>query len=86
MNDENARLALFHAEKIGITEYVLNDDWMEYWSFFPGEGFRFIRYNVQDGTEYRDGFIPWNGKNDNRPVPAFLKTEDGATLYNYNCG
>jgi len=83
---ENERLALFHAEKIGVYEYKLNGDWMEYWSYFPGEGFRFIQYNVQDGMEYRDGFIPWDLQRDRRPIPAFLISEHGGTLYNYNIG
>lgn len=81
---ENERLALFHAEKIGVYEYLLNGDWMEYWSLFD-DGFYFIRYNVQDGTELRDGFIPWT-KQDGRPVPEFLITEHGHTKYNYFCG
>lgn len=84
--------AICHAEKIGVYEYAVNDDgWFEYWSFFPGEGFRFIQHNLNDGEERRDGFIPWN-KEDGIPVPMFLKEYDQNNTdiwwckYNYNVG
>jgi len=84
--------AVLHAEKIGVYEYEINEDgWMEYWSFFPGEGFRFIQHNLNTGEERRDGFIPWR-KEDGLPVPSFLKEfQDGNpavwwTKYNYNVG
>jgi len=83
--------AVLYAEKTGITEYEVNDDgWFEYWSFFPGEGFRFIQHNLNDGEEHRDGFIPWK-KEDGIPVPSFLKEYNGKqrmwwTKYNYNVG
>lgn len=74
--------ALLHAEKIGVYEYDINEDgWMEYWSLYS-DGFYFIRYNLNDGTEQRNGVIPWNGG----PVPAFLIGENGGTLYNYFVG
>ena len=78
--------ALIYAEKIGVYQYNVNTDgWFEYWSFFPGEGFRFIQHNLNDGEERRDGFIPWTN-DDGIPVPMFLIGEHGGTLYNYNVG
>ena len=83
--------AVLYAEKTGIIEYEVNDDgWFEYWSFFPGEGFRFVQHNLNDGEEHRDGFIPWQ-KEDGIPVPSFLKEYNGKrkmwwTKYNYNVG
>lgn len=77
--------ALIYAEKIGICEYVVNEDWIEYWSFFPGEGFRFVQRNLITGEENRDGLIPWD-KNCGRPRPKFLINERGWTIYNYICG
>lgn len=78
--------ALLHAENVGIYEYAVNDDGiMEYWSFFPGEGFRFIQHNLNTGEEQREGFIPWQ-REDGLPVPMFLKSENGGCLYNYNVG
>lgn len=84
--------AICHAEKIGVYEYAVNEDgWMEYWSFFPGEGFRFIQHNLNTGEEKRDGFIPWD-KNEGMPIPMFLRewNPEGPlnwkTHYNYNVG
>lgn len=83
--------AICYAEKIGVYEYEINEDgWFEYWSFFPGEGFRFVQHNLNTGEERRDGFIPWN-KDDGIPVPMFLQepipnTMSWATKYNYNVG
>lgn len=77
--------ALCYAEKIGVYEYAVNEDgWMEYWSYFSGEGYRFIRHNLNDGEERRDVLIP-----DDLPTPMFLKEfKNGrwVTFYNYNCG
>ena len=82
--------AICYAEKIGVYEYDVNEDgWMEYWSFFPGEGFRFVQHNLNDGEEKRDGFIPWDK---GMPIPMFLRefNPDGPlmwkTHYNYNVG
>lgn len=84
--------ALLYAEKIGIYEYSVNEDgWLEYWSFFPGEGFRFIQHNLNTGEEHRDGFIPWD-KNSEIPIPMFLRewNPEGPlnwrTHYNYGVG
>lgn len=77
--------ALIYAERHGIYEYRVNGFWIEYWSFFPGEGFRFIQHHLITGEENRDALIPWDNMCD-RPVPAFLKSENGGCLYNYNCG
>ena len=89
---ETEHEAILYAEKTGVYEYDVNEDgWFEYWSFFPGEGFRFVQYNLWTGEEHRDGFIPWK-KEDDIPVPMFLKEMDPknpgswATKYNYNCG
>ena len=81
MNDE----ALKYAESIGIYEYEVQRQYIEYWSFFKGEGFRFVRRNLISGVEDRGTLIPWTMA-DPYPVPKFLRTEGGATLYNYNVG
>lgn len=71
--------ALVHAEEIGVIEYKVNGNLMEYWSFFGNEGFYFIRHDLDTGKDvFRGANIPWNGV-----TPAFLMTETGATLYNY---
>lgn len=84
--------ALLYAEKVGIYEYSVNEDgWLEYWSFFPGEGFRFVQHNLNTNEEIREGFIPWD-KRDGRPIPMFLRewNPEGPlnwkTHYNYNVG
>ena len=84
--------ALLYAENTGITEYEVNEDgWFEYWSFFPGEGFRFVQHNLNTGEECRDGFIPWQ-RECGIPVPSFLKEFDPNNdalwwcKYNYNVG
>jgi len=77
--------ALIYAEAKGIYEYKVNGMFIEYWSFFSGEGFRFIRHHLITGEENRDVLIPWTPQDD-IPVPAFLKGEHGGTLYNYNVG
>jgi hypothetical protein len=65
-----------------VYEYAVNDRFMEYWSFFgKGEGWYFVRYDLGREKEvFRGANIPWD---DEAQVPAFLKTEDGATKYNY---
>ena len=80
-----SKIALIYAENIGVSEYKVNGLWIEYWSFFPGEGFRFIRHNLASGEENRDVLIPWEPTGV-YPVPAFLKGEHGGTLYNYCIG
>ena len=77
--------ALVRAENIGVYEYKVNGHYMEYWSFYgQGEGWYFVRYDLEAGKEvFRGANIPWDG---NAGIPAFLRTEDGATLYNYMKG
>lgn len=77
--------ALSYAEKIGIYEYKLNGNIMEYWSFYGEEGWYFIRYDLHADKEiFRGANIPWDKELPRgMAVPAFLKTESGATLYNY---
>ena len=77
--------ALLYAEAKGVYEYKVNGEWVEYWSFFSGEGFRFVQHNLITGEEFRDGFIPWT-MHDGKPLPRFLYGENGGALYNYNCG
>ena len=74
--------ALVYAEKIGVYEYKVNGQYMEYWSFYgQGEGWYFVRYDLEAGKEvFRGANIPWDDK---AGIPAFLLTEEGATLYNY---
>ena len=71
--------ALRYAETVGITEYQVNGNLMEYWSFFSGEGWYFIRRDLDQGKDVFRGahipFVPEMG------VPAFLQTDSGATLY-----
>lgn len=76
--------AVLVAEEKGIYEYDRNGDWLEYWSYFSGEGYRFIQYDMLTGNEFRDGFIPIPAADtfvDGRPIPKFLRGH-----YNYNCG
>lgn len=76
------REALVHAKTIGVYEYEVNGKYMEYWSFYgQGEGWYFVRYDLEAGKEaFRGANIPWD---DTAGIPAFLRTEDGATRYNY---
>jgi len=78
-----AQRALIHAEYIGVYEYSVSGTIMEYWSFYgQNEGWFFVRYDLQAGREiFRGANIPWMGF-----IPEFLKTETGATRYNYMCG
>ena len=77
--------ALRYAEAHGIYQYYVNNLWIEYWSFFKGEGFRFVRHHLLTCDENRETFIPWTPF-DNEPIPKFLISEDGGRLYNYNVG
>ena len=74
--------ALRRAEDIGVYQYSVNDRFMEYWSFFgKAEGWYFIRYDLGLEKEvFRGANIPWDAE---ARIPAFLKTKDGSTLYNY---
>lgn len=76
--------ALRYAEQIGVCEYKVNGRLMEYWSFYGSEGWYFVRYDLAKGKEvFRGANIPWE---EELGVPAFLKNERGATLYNYKVG
>lgn len=76
--------ALVYAEKIGVYEYKVNGSLMEYWSFYGSEGWYFIRYDLENEKEvFRGANIPWDDK---MRIPAFLKGNTGATLYNYMQG
>ena len=81
---EYKQKALIHAEHIGVYEYTVNGKYMEYWSFYE-DGFHFMRVDLDtnDGSEV--GYIPWY-KGDGYPIPAFLLSDAGATLYNYCTG
>ena len=86
MNIDYEKKALCHAENIGVYEYKVNGKYMEYWSFYDGEGWYFVRIDLDEMREvFRGANIPWNGDKVNG-IPAFLKTETGATLYNYMIG
>lgn len=76
--------ALRYAEHHGIYEYCVNNHYMEYWSMYD-EGFYFFRVDLDTNFRTLICFLEWH-KNDGTPVPAFLKTETGATKYNYFCG
>ena len=78
-------LALQYAERIGIIEYKVNQNYMEYWSLYE-DGFYFIRIDLN--TERREELchLPW-AKDDDIPIPAFLLSEvKGYTKYNYFVG
>ena len=78
--------ALKHAEEIGVIEYRVNGNLMEYWSFFGSEGWYFIRYDLDKKKDiFRGANIPWDSSLP-QPIPAFLMTESGSTLYNYMQG
>lgn len=76
--------ALIYAEKFGIYEYKVNGKYMEYWSLYE-EGFYFWRVNLDTNGKSLVCHLEWH-KDDGFPIPAFLLTETGATLYNYFCG
>lgn len=78
--------ALLRAEEIGVIEYMVNGNLMEYWSFFGSEGWYFIRYDLDLGKEvFRGANIPWDPSLVS-PVPAFLVAKGGGLLYNYMQG
>lgn len=74
-------LALRYAENHGIIEYKVNKNYMEYWSLYE-EGFYFIRIDLNTCNREEVCHLPWT-KDDDIPVPAFLLTREGHTLYNY---
>ena len=76
------RKALLYAEQIGIYEYSVNAEFIEYWSLYD-EGFIFVKRNLDTGTETRELRIPWTGTD---CIPDFLRGKFGGTLYNYFCG
>ena len=78
--------ALVRAEKIGVYEYKVNGSLMEYWSFYGSEGWYFIRYDLENEKEvFRGANIPYDDSLKDR-VPAFLRSPEGSTLYNYMQG
>ena len=78
-------LALRHAEKIGVYEYQVNKNYMEYWSLYD-EGFYFFRTDLNTLEREEVCHLHWV-KGEGYPVPAFLLTEvTGYTKYNYFCG
>jgi len=84
---EYEKKALRHAENIGIIEYQVNGNVMEYWSFFgQSEGWYFVRYDLDAEKDvFRGANIPFSGDLKN-PIPAFLQTPNGGLLYNYMQG
>ena len=86
MASEFEHKALVYAEKIGVYEYKVNGSLMEYWSFYGSEGWYFIRYDLENEKEvFRGANIPWDDSLKDR-VPAFLRSPEGCTLYNYMQG
>lgn len=74
-------LALRYAEKRGIIEYKVNSNYMEYWSLYE-EGFYFYRVDLNTDEKCQVCHLEWH-KEDGYPIPAFLVTREGHTLYNY---
>ena len=74
-------LALHLAEKHGIIEYKVNKNYMEYWTLYD-DGFWFIRVDLNTLEREEVCNLPWT-KDDGLPVPAFLVTREGHTMYNY---
>lgn len=74
-------LALRYAETHGIYEYKVNKNYMEYWSLYE-DGFSFYRVDLNTNGRIQVCHLPWT-KEDDIPIPAFLKTAEGYTLYNY---
>lgn len=74
-------LALSYAEKHGIIEYKVNSNYMEYWSLYE-EGFYFYRVDLNTDGKCQVCHLEWH-KEDGYPIPAFLVTREGHTLYNY---
>lgn len=74
-------LALRYAEKHGIIEYKVNSNYMEYWSLYEA-GFYFYRVDLNTDGKCHVCHLEWH-KEDGYPIPAFLVTREGHTLYNY---
>ena len=72
--------ALIYAEKIGIIEYSVNGNVMEYLTFYgQSEGWYYIVVDLESMTEiYRGQAFPWMGF-----IPCWLKAENGGLKYNY---
>ena len=78
--------ALRRADEKGIIEYTVNGNLMEYWSFYDGEGWYFVRYDLDREEEvFRGANIPFRPSL-KIPIPAFLRAPSGGLLYNYNIG
>ena len=75
--------ALLYAEKLGIYEYTVSGNIMQWWSFYPECGFIYVTYNLDSAAESRDVKYPWEPE---RKIPPELITENGSTLYNYCTG
>lgn len=75
-----AEKALQYAEQNGIYEYGVNGHLMEYLSFYgQEEGWLYVVIDLESMSEiYREKAFPWMGF-----IPYWLKTETGATRYNY---
>ena len=76
--------ALIHAEYIGVYEYEVSANIMQYWSYYgPAEGWVFVMYDLESNAEiFRGANIPWMGF-----IPEFLKDPiTGSTRYNYMVG
>lgn len=75
-------MALRYAERHGVYEYKVNQQYMEYWSMYE-RGFYFYRIDLDTDERTEVCHLPWK-KEDGYPVPAFLLTEvEGFTKYNY---
>lgn len=72
-------LALLHAEDIGVIEYSVSGSVMSYWTLYD-DGFWFVEYDLLSGLETRELEIPYIIGD---PVPEFLLSAHGGTLYNY---
>lgn len=86
LDKEYQEKALKRAEEIGVIEYNVNLNLMEYWSFYESEGWYFVRYDLDSKTEvFRGANIPFN-RSLPKPIPAFLLSKNGGCLYNYCVG
>ena len=75
-------LAIRYAEKHGIIEYKVNQNYMEYWSLYE-DGFYFIRIELNTDEREEVCHLPWT-REEGLPIPAFLLAEvKGFTKYNY---
>lgn len=76
------RKARIYAEQNGIIEYSVNGTIMEYLSFYgPAEGWIYVAVELDCDKPreiLREKAFGWHGW-----IPCWLKTETGATRYNY---